>query len=60
MKTIPDLIREKNISAIFRLKEMSRDDAVKFIEDNPEDVHDLLIFVSESIVNRVIRQIKTR
>ena len=58
MKTISDLIREKNISALFRLKGMSRDDAVKFIEENPEDVHDLLIFVSESIVGRVIRAIK--
>ena len=58
MKTISELIKGRNISALFRVKEMSRDDAIKFIEENPGDVHDLLVFVSESIVNRVVRQIK--
>lgn len=47
MASIKELIAKKHISALFRLQEMSRDDATKFIEENPEDVHDLLIFVTK-------------
>ena len=49
MKTMAELIAAKHISALFRLEEMSRDEATKFIEEHPEDVHDLLIFVTKWI-----------
>ena len=49
MKTMQELIATKHISALYRLQEMPRDEATKFIEENPEDVHDLLILVTNWI-----------
>ena len=57
-----ELIATRHISALFRLQEMPRDEATKFIEENPEDVHDLLILVAHWIndgwMNRYNRIIK--
>ena len=58
MKTMQELIATKHISALFRLEEMSRDEATKFIEENPEDVHDLSIFVSEWITDGWMKRYK--
>lgn len=58
MKTISELIATKHISALFRLEEMSRDEAIKFIEENPEDVHDLVTFVSKWITDGWMKRYK--
>lgn len=38
-----------HISELFTFAKMSREEAIKHIEENPEDVYDLLIFVSKWI-----------
>ena len=58
MKGLKELIATKHISALFRMEEMSRDDAVKFIEENPEDVHDLLVFVTKWINDGWMKRFK--
>ena len=58
MKTMSELIATKHISALFMLEEMSRDEAIKFIEENPEDVRDLVEFVSKWITDGWMKRYK--
>ena len=34
---------------LYRISEMSREDAIKYIEENPDEIHDLIVLVSNNI-----------
>ena len=38
-----------NTGKLFRISEMSREDAIRYIEENPDEVYDLIVLVSKNI-----------
>ena len=47
---------------LFRISEMSREDAIKYIEENPDEIYDLIVLVSNNITEgwmaRYMRYVK--
>ena len=47
---------------LYRISEMSREDAIKYIEENPDEIYDLIVLVSKNItegwMRRYMRDVK--
>ena len=47
-----------NAGKLYRISEMSREDAIKYIEENPDEIYDLIVLVSKNITEGWMRRYK--
>jgi len=47
-----------DISDLFKLSRLSREEAIDYIKENPDDIFDLITFVANWIVNGWMRRYK--